>query len=163
MDSFSTPVGRAEPFTAPERTVVPGGCFVRLLAGIIDSAIVQVPLALVFVLIVGAGVGALGWDAAQVDRVSNIGQLVGWFIALPYFAWFYKHKGATPGKMIFGLKVVDVETGANVGYGRAVFRETIGKIVSAMILGIGFIMMLFRRDKRGLHDLLSRTEVVRIR
>ena len=36
-------------------------------------------------------------------------------------------------------------------------------MVSGMILGIGFLLIAFRADKRGLHDLLAGTVVVRRR
>ena len=39
--------------------------------------------------------------------------------------------------------------------------ETVGKFLSALILMIGFIMAGFRQDKRALHDLLFRTQVLR--
>ena len=44
---------------------------------------------------------------------------------------------------------------------RAILRETVGKWISALILGIGFIMVAFHKEKRGLHDLIAGTWVVK--
>ena len=78
-----------------------------------------------------------------------------------YYGWFYKNKGATPGKMIFKMKVVDFESGQNIGYGKMFLREFVGKFCSALILGFGFFMIAWRQDKRGLHDLIAGTQVIR--
>jgi uncharacterized RDD family membrane protein YckC len=65
----------------------------------------------------------------------------------------------TIGKRIFGLYVVRAD-GSKVGFGRALARW-ISYFASALILGIGFLMIAFRKDKRGLHDLICDTKVVR--
>jgi len=80
-------------------------------------------------------------------------------IPLFYYVWFYKNKGATPGKMLMRLRVSRADTGTNLTYWRAFFRETIGKFLSAIVLCIGFLLVVFRQDKRALHDLLFNTQV----
>ena len=49
--------------------------------------------------------------------------------------------------------------GSKVGIGRA-FARYLCYTISFLILGIGFLMILFRPDKRGLHDLICDTKVV---
>jgi uncharacterized RDD family membrane protein YckC len=66
---------------------------------------------------------------------------------------------ATPGKMAFGLRVTTVD-GEQIGFGRATGRF-FGKIVSSLILCIGFIMIAFSARKQGLHDMMAGTVVVR--
>jgi uncharacterized RDD family membrane protein YckC len=64
----------------------------------------------------------------------------------------------TVGKRAFSAYVVRPD-GSPVGFWRALGRE-FAKILSALILFIGFIMVGFRSDKRALHDLIADTVVV---
>jgi ssDNA-binding Zn-finger/Zn-ribbon topoisomerase 1 len=66
---------------------------------------------------------------------------------------------ATLGKMVCGLIVVD-EYDNRISFARATGRY-FAQILSALILGIGFIMVAFTRRKQGLHDLLAGTLVTR--
>jgi uncharacterized RDD family membrane protein YckC len=66
---------------------------------------------------------------------------------------------ATIGKMICGLQVID-ERGARIGFGRATGRY-FGKILSGMILAIGYIMAGFTQRKQALHDIMAGTLVIR--
>jgi len=65
---------------------------------------------------------------------------------------------ATLGKMIFGMKVTDLN-GNRISFERATGRH-FAKILSS-ILGIGYIMVGFTERKQGLHDLLAGTLVLR--
>ena len=49
-----------------------------------------------------------------------------------------------------------------LGYGAALLR-LIGYLASAMILYVGFLMVAFTDRKRGLHDMIAGTVVVRVR
>jgi uncharacterized RDD family membrane protein YckC len=49
-----------------------------------------------------------------------------------------------------------------VDLGRA-FGRYFAKILSAIILGIGYIMVGFDSEKRGLHDMICDTRVIRVR
>ncbi|MBU0720147.1 RDD family protein [bacterium] len=68
-------------------------------------------------------------------------------------------RGATPGKKLVHIKIVDAGTYEDIDNKQAITRS-FGYIVSAFTLLIGFIMVAFREDKRGLHDLLAGTAVV---
>jgi uncharacterized RDD family membrane protein YckC len=37
------------------------------------------------------------------------------------------------------------------------------KIISAIILGVGFLMIAFTDKKRGLHDMIASTLVIKVR
>ncbi len=88
-------------------------------------------------------------------------QLSAWALAFVYVIGFVAAKGATPGKMALGLRVVRQDGAEPVGFGAAFMREVLGKLVSSLVLGIGYLMVGFRGDKRGLHDLIARTSVVK--
>jgi uncharacterized RDD family membrane protein YckC len=67
---------------------------------------------------------------------------------------------ATLGKMIFGMKVTDLN-GNRISFGRATARH-FAKWISALVMGIGFIMVGLSERKQGLHDLLAGTWVRRL-
>jgi uncharacterized RDD family membrane protein YckC len=61
--------------------------------------------------------------------------------------------------MALGIRVTDLD-GGRISFGRATGRY-FGKILSGLILGIGFLMAAFTERKQALHDLLAGTLVVR--
>ena len=68
-------------------------------------------------------------------------------------------RGQTVGKMAMRLMVVNQDL-APVDYGTSAARE-FSKILSAIILYIGFIMAGFDAQKRALHDRIAKTYVVK--
>ena len=68
-------------------------------------------------------------------------------------------KQATLGKMALGLVVVDVD-GNRISFLRALGRY-FAKILSGIILLIGYIMVGFTERKQGLHDMIASTLVVK--
>jgi uncharacterized RDD family membrane protein YckC len=66
---------------------------------------------------------------------------------------------ATLGKKLLGLKVTDL-AGNRISFARASGRF-FGKILSGMILGIGFLMAGFTARKQALHDILAGCLVLR--
>ncbi len=76
-----------------------------------------------------------------------------------YFAWFGLYlwgsieiAGRTPGKALVGLRVVDL-VGKPLGPGRALVRTLVFPF--SFVLGLGFIPMITRRDRRALHELVA--------
>lgn len=75
-----------------------------------------------------------------------------------YFVLMTKWFGQTLGKMVFGLKVVEIK-GNGLSWGTVLFREWIGRFISATTI-IGYIIIAFLPKKQGLHDLFTDTSVV---
>jgi uncharacterized RDD family membrane protein YckC len=140
-------------------TARPAGFWRRFVATMVDGAVIGItlfPLSLMFTMLGGLDAqDPRYWLATLGNWVVNMG------LGLFYFGWFYKNKGATPGKLLLGLRVVDLETGMNLSYGRTFLRDIVGKTIGYFTLYIGFIMAGFRSDKRALHDLLASTQVIR--
>ena len=67
--------------------------------------------------------------------------------------------GSTLGKKAFNLKVVS-DNNEPLKLFDIIYRETIGRFLSALICCVGYFMALVRDDKKGLHDILSDTSVV---
>ncbi len=140
-----------------------GGFWIRVVAAIIDGIILQVvvsPIRMIF--------GGLGM-AGMMSGVPHVGlHLLGGgvvFIVLIFGSWLYEafmessSYQATLGKMIFGMKVTDLN-GNRISFERATGRH-FAKWLSAMILFIGYMMVGFTERKQGLHDLLAGTLVRR--
>lgn len=72
--------------------------------------------------------------------------------------FMYKDEGKTPGLRAQSLKVIDCDTLDKPSLFSIVFRN-LALILSVLTL-FGWVMMFFRKDKRGLHDLLSNTCVI---
>ena len=96
----------------------------------------------------GAGGDALIWIVVLLSLILY--RAIGWSI------W-----STTVGKRIFNLYVVRTD-GSKIGYGRALARYLCYSI-SEFPLMLGFLIVAFRKDKRGLHDLICDTMVVRRR
>ncbi|MEN9920926.1 MAG: hypothetical protein RL538_819 [Candidatus Parcubacteria bacterium] len=62
--------------------------------------------------------------------------------------------------MFIGVYVVKGETGARLSFLRALARS-FAKILSAIILGIGFLMAAFTKKKQGLHDIMTDAVVLK--
>lgn len=79
-----------------------------------------------------------------------------------YFSVFESSRlQATPGKLALGIRVTDLE-GNRIGFGRATGRF-FSKIVSGLILDIGYIMAAFTSRKQALHDMMAGTLVIYVR
>ncbi len=73
---------------------------------------------------------------------------------------FWKRwRGATPGKRFVHIKIVDAKSLKDISNKQAITRS-LGYIPSTFLLGLGFILVAFRKDKCSLHDLLAGTAVV---
>ncbi|OGH85939.1 MAG: hypothetical protein A2493_02605 [Candidatus Magasanikbacteria bacterium RIFOXYC12_FULL_33_11] len=86
---------------------------------------------------------------------------MGWKVIVPitYFIGFWIWKSATPGKMILGLKIID-EKRLSINVSQAVIRF-FSLLISAIPFCLGFIWAGFEPQKRGWHDLLAKTYVVK--
>jgi uncharacterized RDD family membrane protein YckC len=80
-------------------------------------------------------------------------------IGLLYGFLFTAATGATVGKRLLGLRVINVY-GEKPQPWRTATR-CLGVLLSAALLGLGLLWIGFDREKRGLHDWLAGTYVIR--
>ena len=78
-------------------------------------------------------------------------------IIILYHSLAWSLWSTTVGKRIFNLYVVRTD-GSKIGFGRALARAA-----AYILFYVGFLLIVFRKDKRGLHDLMCGTMVVRRR
>lgn len=138
-----------------------GGFWIRFVAALIDGIILLVADSIVEYFVLGsATTSVVTTPGAAVTRLGGT-WLISTVIGCTYETWFVGNLAATPGKMALGLKVVRPD-GSPVSYGRAAGRY-FAKILSAIILLIGYIMAGFDAQKRALHDMICDTRVIRSR
>lgn len=76
-----------------------------------------------------------------------------------YFAYFTHIYGKTLGKAVLGIKVVNKQ-GKNPEISEVLKREVLGKILSSLFLGIGYLWALFDKKNQALHDKIAKTYVI---
>ncbi len=80
-----------------------------------------------------------------------------------YVVGGWARSGRTPGKALMGLViVVPGESGPGIGWGKAIGRFLTMGFLSGIFL-VGYLMVLFRKDKLALHDLVAGTRVVQLK
>jgi uncharacterized RDD family membrane protein YckC len=124
------------------------GFWIRFLASLIDGILLT---ALAYI---------LGLQSSVQTELFSVEQNIQNLMSIVYYILLTGFFGQTLGKMIVGIKVVRAE-GAPAGWGAIILRETIGKIVSALVIGLGFIWVGFDKHKQGWHDKIASTYVVK--
>lgn len=135
-----------------------GGFFQRALAKIIDSIILSLPIfGYIFYLAM-----APGTDFENIFVYTPFDIFFNLFYYVfngAYTIFFLGRFGATPGKMVMGLKVVRADGNA-ITYGRATGRF-FGEVVSGFICYLGYFIAAFDEQRRTLHDHMCDTRVIR--
>jgi len=125
--------------------------FLRILAGLIDTTLIY---------------GYFAYSAFQnpnvtgEDAVYKFIAMIFW--SLLYFAIMESAYGATFGKMIFRIKVVNNEY-KKIGFGKAFLRsfvKFIGYTFSSFLIGI-FVFLPIYGNGQTLTDLICRTQVIK--
>jgi len=131
------------------------GFWLRVGASLIDTVLVL----MVTVPIMLSVLGATYFSDQRLIK-GPAGFLVEWVLPAIGVLAFWIARGATPGKMAIGARIVDAETGARPSTGQLIGRY-LGYYVSLVPLGLGMIWVAFDRRKQGFHDKLAGTVVVR--
>jgi uncharacterized RDD family membrane protein YckC len=150
------------------------GFFIRLVASFLDTLFLALPIGVVVYILSGGEWFdfALYQQNLQLALSGNPNALNNqpstsftWelifeiaVLAVTIIFW-EKWGGTTPGKRLVGIKIVDAKTLQDISNKQAITRS-LGYIPSTLLFGIGFLMVLFRKDKRALHDLLADTLVI---
>lgn len=132
----------------------------RLAAYTIDSVLVF--FALLFVKLFTTGLFSLLHETVLGGNVLfdyTLKDVILYIFQALYFILFTYCTGTTPGKRLMNLYVVNAEEG-KLSLADVVYRETIGRFLCGMTMGIGYILAGVDREKRGLHDMLCDTRVV---
>ena len=118
------------------------GFWVRFAAALVDGIIVGVS-AEIFALLLG-----------------SFGDYLAIVLGIGYYAYLEGGaSGQTLGKRALGIRVIDINTGGPIGYARGLIRY-VGRIVSAIVIYLGFLWMLWDAEKQTWHDKFAGAVVV---
>jgi uncharacterized RDD family membrane protein YckC len=154
------------PATGPERGKnSPAGFWIRFAAYVVDGIIVGLPamvaVAISTLVMIPAAAGQqLESLSPLVFILPSAGLFLSVLLYIIYHLYFWTVRGATPGKMLFHLRVVTEQGESTIGAKQAVLRM-VGYFINNFTIGIGFLLIAFSADKRGLHDRIAETCVVR--
>lgn len=146
-----------------------GGFWRRSVAFLVDNIILSFIATLLFII----GIAALWLSFSFTLSGSTWGRITGLtvsffilyhlvlgIVGMLYFTYFHGTVGQTPGKMILGLKVIQAD-GKAMNLGIA-FLRWVGYAVSSLVFYLGFIWIAFDKRKRGWHDRIAGTIVIRV-
>ena len=137
------------------KTIAYGGFWLRVAASMIDSLLVVVITMPLLYWIYGD-------SYFNPDQLSSgfWDVLISWLMPALAAILFWRAKGATPGKMILGLKVVNADSGKPLSVGHAIGRY-LGYFVATIPLFIGLLWVGWDRKKQGWHDRLANSVVIK--
>lgn len=135
----------------------------RFVAALLDTIILGVVSAILGGVLAGVvGVKAAGGiNTSAIAGIATFSNLVSLVLGIAYYVFYQAKMGQTLGKKVMGIKVVDVG-GKTPGVLTFFLREIVGKTVSALILFIGYLMIIWDGKKQGLHDKIASTYVIKV-
>ena len=83
--------------------------------------------------------------------LHNAGIALSFVLSFGYYTYFHGRTGQTPGDAALGIRVVDIDNGEVIGYGRA-FGRALVSIVSGLVLVLGYLWMIWDKRKQTWHD-----------
>lgn len=159
------------PLAVPQRSPVQyAGFWRRFVAYFIDQILIGVVAFMLFipalaVFGIGLGAGMMEESPSAIGFIlAAIAAYLATIVLIVILEWLYfalmesSVKQATLGKLALGIVVTDLN-GQKITFGRATGRY-FGKIISGLILYIGFIMAGFTERKQALHDIMASTLVL---
>lgn len=157
LSNIAAPLAQSAVISQTVPSVKYAGFWIRLLAAIIDGiviSVISIPIAAAFYFLSG------NFFIEEVGMGSSMGfNFLGYAISWGYYILMTDKYQATLGKKAMGIVVV-AEDFSKIPLGKIILRETVGKVVSGIIFGIGYIMAAFTSRKRALHDIISGTVVI---
>lgn len=135
----------------------------NVILAALDIVVVGVPILLV-VFLTKSGSEEAGPRTAD-PLVLGVAALAG-LVAVGANVWYvlggWARNGRTPGKSLLGIAIVGPDGNPGIGW-KAAFLRLLGMVIGAIPLYVGFLLPLFRPDRRALHDLVANTWVVSTR
>ena len=145
------------PTTENHTNVKYAGFWIRVGAYSVDMVILLIPSLLISFLYRAAFPASNELEQMLVDLFDSGLSLMVWWV---YCSVLHSSEWqATLGKKALGLKVIDKQ-GGRISFGQATGRYFAG-ILSALLLGIGYMMAGWTGRKQALHDKLAETFVIR--
>lgn len=142
------------------------GFWPRVLGFVTDLFMIGMPVSLLMMMMFGyestKSAGALDVLTQNQEALAHApdptASIMQFVLSLLIYVVFWRISGQTPGKKMAQTKVVDAKTLERASWLQLVIRF-IGYFISILSL-VGFFIGLMRKDRRTLHDLISRTAVI---
>ncbi len=140
--------------TDPTTVARPAGFWIRVAAAIIDTIVV-----LIITLPILFGIYGSEYFTSPDLEKGPADFLISYVFPAAATIALWVLVGATPGKLVCGLRVVDVETGDRLALWQAIVRY-LGYFISMIPLFLGIFWVGWDKRKQGFHDKLARSLVV---
>ena len=111
--------------------------------------------------VIALGMGSAGLEALDEDSMFQLLgplYLFNSIITIVYYTYFHGNTGQTPGKMMCKIKVVNLK-GERLGYPRS-FLRWVGYIISSFVFCLGFLWVVWDKNKQGWHDKIAGSYVI---
>src|SRR5690606_4044761 len=92
---------------------------------------------------------------------NTLTQLLNMIVGSLYYVILIARSGQTIGKKLFKIKVVSLSTNTPPSYGKAFLREVVGKLISSVIVGLGYFWTIWDKKKQTWHDKIAGTVVIK--
>jgi uncharacterized RDD family membrane protein YckC len=121
------------------------GFVIRWAASVLDGLLISFPLLII-------SIPFYKGDSELMDVISGL-------VVVAYSVFAIATYQTTLGKNFFHLRVISTD-GSKIGFGKAIIREFLGKILSSIVFSLGYLWVIWDKEKQGWHDKLARTYVI---
>ncbi|MEI7672946.1 MAG: RDD family protein, partial [Deltaproteobacteria bacterium] len=145
-----------------------GGFWRRLFAFLFDAVILYFVSLILFMIsllalglkddMMGSVLSSLGDSAHGIGLFALLYIAASLLAGMIYFTGFHGMAGRTPGKIIFGLRVIQA-SGDPITPGIA-FLRWVSYLISGPLFCLGFLWVAFDGRKQGWHDKIAATLVI---
>lgn len=141
------------------------GFWVRLFAGALDLVFL-LPLFFILLYIFGVNEHEIIKISQENYRYTYLGasvhgryvEIINYALSIFYIAYFLSSKNqATVGKKVMGIYVGNID-GSRLSGKKALLRAIVSMLTAAT-LGLGFLIVIFTKEKIALHDFICKTRV----
>ena len=130
------------------------GFWTRVVAFLIDLIVVYATASLLNTLSFGLLNKQIDFPILGEESLSYVIVIFTYFIAMTYFF------SQTLGKMIMKIKV-ETNKGDKLGLMDIVYRELVGRLLTIFLANLPYLAIAFTNKKKGLHDYIADTVVVK--
>ena len=141
------------------------GFWVRFFAGLLDTAFL-LPLIAALIYFFGTSEYEMikidddfhSYSYLGASSTNRFVDLISYGIGIVYLCYFIaSKKQATLGKRLLGIYVANPD-GSKLSWQKSLARA-LSSILTSMTLGLGFILLIFTKEKTALHDIICNTRV----
>lgn len=136
------------------------GFWVRTAAYLIDSAIIFLGLLAVRLILILPDLVFGNAFNRSILFTYSMKDIIIYLCGALYFVLCTYYKGTTIGKKMMNLQVINADGTTQLSFINVLYRETVGRFLSKILLCAGYIVIGFDSEKRGFHDMLCDTRVV---